>query len=50
MRNAAAITIAMALSVIVALFVALATVTPLAFAALGLLPIIQYRLMSLLES
>ena len=49
MRKHLVITLTMAMCAVVVTFVALATVTPVAFAALGCLPIVQYRLMATIE-
>lgn len=46
----AIISIALVIAAIVAVFVALSTVTPVAFAALGFLPLIQHRLMAQLSA
>ena len=46
----AIVSVALVIAAIVAVFVALSTVTPVAFAALGFLPLIQYRLMAQLSA
>lgn len=46
----AIVSVALIIAAIVAIFVALSTVTPVAFAALGFLPLIQYRLMAQLSA
>lgn len=46
----AIISVALVIAAIVAVFVALSTVTPVAFAALGFLPLIQHRLMAQLSA
>ena len=47
-RKQAVVSVALLVAVMVGVFVALSTVTPVAFAALGFLPIIQHRLMRLI--
>lgn len=47
-KKQAVVSVALLVAVMVGVFVALSTVTPVAFAALGFLPIIQHRLMRLI--
>ena len=47
-RKQAVVSVALLVAVMVGVFVALSTVTPVAFAALGFLPIVQHRLMRLI--
>lgn len=47
-KRQAVVSVALLVAVMVGVFVALSTVTPVAFAALGFLPIVQHRLMRLI--
>lgn len=47
-KRQAVVSVALLIAVMVGVFVALSTVTPVAFAALGFLPIVQHRLMRLI--
>ncbi len=47
-KKQAVVSVVLLIAVMVGVFVALSTVTPVAFAALGFLPVIQHRLMRLI--